>query len=259
MLGLLLLNLALFLYFVFSVVSSSATNVTRAKSDIISPSNDVISPSSSGGKEVTKNVVVSDAPTEFAFLTLCTNVKTLPAVLVQQALLRNFNSKHELLVMVSEKTPQWVADVLQARGTKVFRMPGLQYNFIGAPMYARGKWKEAVVKLRMFQMQYAKMVFLDADVLVQDNVDEIFDIAIEKDAIVGSLDLHDCVGPETYKGFNKLNTGVLLFRPSLENWNALMENYKNAPQRPNWKSDQVKQSKNQQFNSLIFFCLKGFD
>ena len=71
---------------------------------------------------------------------------------------------------------------------------------------------------------------------MQKNIDALFDLEFsDKVKIHGSLDLHDCINTENY---NKLNTGVLVFEPSKDSWEALMENYKNAPQRSNWMSDQ---------------------
>jgi alpha-N-acetylglucosamine transferase len=60
-----------------------------------------------------------------------------------------------------ENLIQWAREVLILNGAQVYEAEDVPYNFIGAPVYARGKWKQAVIKLRMFQMtQFEKVVFL---------------------------------------------------------------------------------------------------
>ena len=187
--------------------------------------------------EASTEAAVTATPGSFAYLSVCTNVKTLTAVLVQMALLKKFESRHPYVVLVSEKLPTWAKEVLLARGAELFVGKAVPYRFIGAPAYARGKWREAVVKLRMFQLtQYEKIVFLDADVLVQANVDDLFDLALSDEIeIRGMQDLHDCMEEGSLK---HLNTGVLVFSPSINSWTRLMKNYENAPRRQNWMSDQ---------------------
>ena len=176
---------------------------------------------------------------EQVYLTLCTNVKALPAALVQAAAVRRAGSTRPFVVIVAEGLPQWGREALRLRGAQVVAAESLPYNFIGAPAYARGKWREAVVKLHMFRMtQFARVVFLDADVLVQRNVDHLFDLPLTAEAeLHGMRDLHDCM-PAAGNDFAKLNTGVLVFRPLQRHWDRLMANYENAPQRPLWMSDQ---------------------
>ncbi len=100
-----------------------------------------------------------------------------------------------MLVMITDAVPLWAQQILVIAGAEIIRAETIPYNFIGAPAYARDKWREAVVKLRMFQMtRFAKIVFLDADVLVQGNVDDLFELPFsEKVQLYGAIDLHDCM------------------------------------------------------------------
>jgi hypothetical protein len=174
---------------------------------------------------------------EQAYVTLCTNVKALTAALVQVASVRRTGSQRPFVVLVTAGLAPWAQEALRLRGAQVVVTQPIAYNFIGAPAYARPKWREAVAKLHMFRMtQFARVVFLDADVLVQKNVDSLFDLPLTAEAeLHGMRDLHDCM-PEA--GMAKLNTGVLVFQPLESHWDRLMANYKNAPQRPMWMSDQ---------------------
>ncbi len=69
-------------------------------------------------------------------------------------------------------------------------------------------------KLRLWQLDYARAVFLDADTLVLRNIDRLFDYP------------EFSAAPNVYEGladFRRLNSGVFTARPDHATWEAMLE------------------------------------
>jgi alpha-N-acetylglucosamine transferase len=69
-------------------------------------------------------------------------------------------------------------------------------------------------KLRLWQLDYERVAFLDADTLVLRNVDRLFDYP------------EFCAAPNVYESladFHRLNSGVFTARPSAETFGAMLE------------------------------------
>lgn len=68
-------------------------------------------------------------------------------------------------------------------------------------------------KLRLWQLEYERVVFLDADTLVLKNIDKLFDYP------------EFCAAPNVYEGvadFHRMNSGVFTARPSQATYDAMM-------------------------------------
>ncbi|KGB83073.1 glycosyl transferase [Rhodovulum sp. NI22] len=68
-------------------------------------------------------------------------------------------------------------------------------------------------KLRLWQLDYARVVFLDADTLVLRNVDKLFDYP------------EFCAAPNVYESladFHRMNSGVFTARPSQTTFDAML-------------------------------------
>lgn len=68
-------------------------------------------------------------------------------------------------------------------------------------------------KLRLWQLDYARVVFVDADALVLQNVDKLFDYP------------EFCAAPNVYeslKDFHRMNSGVFTARPSQETFRDML-------------------------------------
>lgn len=183
-----------------------------------------------------------------AYVTLCTNLKTLPGVMVQLTALKRvrggwihfdwrkgffdgegtqLGSNYTTLVVVTKTLPMWAQQVLAILGAEIIQADVLPFNF-----HAKGgnriKWAQAVVKLRIFAMShYKRLVYFDADVLIQRNVDDLFDLPFSPNVqLYGMQDLHDCD-----LKFVSLNSGVLVLEPSEAAFKRLMENYKEVPSK----------------------------
>ena len=157
-------------------------------------------------------------------------------VLVQMHDLRRLGIIRRFCVLVTEGVKGWAKQLLHERGAEVIVVERIPFKFIGAPSYAVRKWTEAVVKLRIFQQfQFSRIVYLDVDVLVRKNIDNLFDLPLDDSRVqlYGMSDMHDC-GVRR----DKLNSGVLVFSPSPEKWKKIMSNYDKAASMPRWEGDQ---------------------
>jgi glycogenin glucosyltransferase len=147
-----------------------------------------------------------------AFVTLCCNDEYAPGALVWAQSLRNVQTHHDIVVMVTPNvTPRWrevlqrVADhletvnVLDSKDESNLRL--LQRMELGITFTKLHCWRLT---------QYSKAVFMDADTLVVQNIDDLF----ARDELSAASDpgWPDC-----------FNSGVFVYRPSQDTYKKLMD------------------------------------
>lgn len=111
-----------------------------------------------------------------AFITLLSTEDYLDAVLVLNLSLRDVNSKYPLVCGVTEslKNNNYVINSLKKEGIRVEFIKNLTYN-----QGVIDKWKDHTVlntasKISLFDLKkYDKLVYIDADTLVVENIDDV--------------------------------------------------------------------------------------
>ncbi|WBG92173.1 glycosyltransferase family 8 protein [Pantoea piersonii] len=111
----------------------------------------------------------------YAWVTLLTQPDYLVGVKALHRSLKQSNTRWPLVVMATEAIPQADRAALQAEGCVVQQVDPIYPNRELEQHYASAQFGEVWTKLRAWQLTaYERVVFLDADMLVLRNMDELF-------------------------------------------------------------------------------------
>jgi len=178
---------------------------------------------------------------------LLTKTSYLAGTLVLHDGLRDTLSKYPLVVMVTPGLPRGCRDVLQKRGIPIreiqFLQPGDGMHTLAA---ADVRFHDTWTKLRVFELEeFERVVLLDSDMLVRENIDDLMEISLPPDGIAAS---HVCAcNPRKFphypvdwipencaystvpsptappptpvdfpRPYGQLNSGTVVLRPSME-------------------------------------------
>lgn len=145
------------------------------------------------------------------FLTVCTNDKYLYGVLALNESLKQVKSSYTLTVLLTEGTSLDFEDRIKKNGIEVRRISrkiNLPDNILEKNNNAGfSHWNHTLQKLCMFELdEFEKIVYLDSDMIVLDNIDELFDKPHMSAVVAGK----SYPGNESWK---KLNSGCLVIEP----------------------------------------------
>lgn len=119
-----------------------------------------------------------------AWVTLLTQPEYLVGVRALQRSLTLSGSRYPLVVMVTENIAAAARRQLVADGSQVRDVAPLSPNPQLANRYANARFSEVWSKLRAWQLtEFSRVVFLDADMLVTQNMDELFKQPLAPDAL----------------------------------------------------------------------------
>jgi len=154
---------------------------------------------------------MSERGSREAFVTLTTNDAYSVGALVLGQSLRNANTTRQLVVMVTSQVSQLARDQLAQSFDHVVEVDVLDSGDVAnLALLTRPDLGLTFTKLHCWRLtQFSKCVFLDADTLVLQNVDELFDY--EELAAAPDVGWPDC-----------FNSGVFVFRPSEETYRTLL-------------------------------------
>jgi len=147
-----------------------------------------------------------------AWVTLCTNDSYCLGALTLAASLKRVNTSRKLVCLVSKGVSSSMLPTLNKKFDEVVNVDELDSgDAANLKLLGRQELGITFTKLRCWTLtQYSKCVFLDADTLVVQNSDELFD----RDEFSAAPDAGwpDC-----------FNSGVFVFQPSLDTYNGLLE------------------------------------
>jgi len=133
----------------------------------------------------------------------------------------------DVVVMVTEDVADWKLRGLHNLGAIVKRVNKIQMGTEGINQ----RWVNCYTKLQMFQMlEYETIVYLDADLYIKKNIDELFDLAKEVRNKTGRNDFFGAVtdgairnqlNNTEHKG--KLNAGLMILTPEIAVYKDLLE------------------------------------
>jgi len=124
-----------------------------------------------------------------AYVALLTRDSYLPGVVLLHRSMQRVNSRYPLLVMFTPSLPRASVEVMKALGILTQEIPYLlprEKVSIIAERFA-----DTWTKLRTFEMdQYERVVMIDADMMLLQNMDELFEMNLPNDWIAAN---HGCV------------------------------------------------------------------
>eukprot|EP00747_Dinoflagellata_sp_TGD_P023628 gnl/TRDRNA2_/TRDRNA2_129954_c0_seq1.p1 gnl/TRDRNA2_/TRDRNA2_129954_c0~~gnl/TRDRNA2_/TRDRNA2_129954_c0_seq1.p1 ORF type:complete len:383 (+),score=32.90 gnl/TRDRNA2_/TRDRNA2_129954_c0_seq1:126-1274(+) len=152
---------------------------------------------------------------ECVFMTSLVTEDYLPGVLGLYASLKAVHTKHRFVTMTSTRISDQVRGKLTCRGIEIFDESNVE---LLQSSTSHSSWNYTFNKLNVFgATQYRKIVFLDADMLVLDNLDHLCKKPHMSAVISGKL---------THPEFKDLNSGVLVVRPNQHDYLQLVDIYR---------------------------------
>lgn len=119
-----------------------------------------------------------------AWITLLTQPEYLVGVQALHKSLLQSQSAYPLVVMVTDKIQADDRDRLEAAGCLIRVVDPLSPQADLQHHYASAQFSEVWTKLRVWQLiEFERLVFLDADMLVLKNMDELFELPLARDNI----------------------------------------------------------------------------
>ena len=165
---------------------------------------------------------------KYAYVTLLSNDGYLDGVLLTHRSLQKVKTQYPFYCMVTEDVHDFTRKVLEGFNINIIpvekiEMPEHIQAYNEQKEYALAQtWRYCLTKYRIFNMtQFDKIIFLDADLYFQQNVDHVFNYGHMTGAVDGeafSLWLDE----------PHLNTGFFVVEPSTELFNNIMDFVKNV-------------------------------
>ncbi|KAI9747708.1 MAG: Peptidyl-prolyl cis-trans isomerase H [Chaenotheca gracillima] len=201
-----------------------------------------------------------------AWATLLTRPSYLAGAVILAHTLQKHRTKHPLIILVTETLPQACIDVFQSKHWDSLKIivqkvdplvPEREVNVVAK------RFEDTWTKLRVFGLlDYDKVVFLDADIMIMGEMDSIFDIDLPgrdwlgaNQACVCNVDKdpwappdwvpENCawssqkhpealkqgpvLTPDSPPTYHLMNSGVFVFHPSAELWGRIQHFLNTTP------------------------------
>jgi glycogenin glucosyltransferase len=160
--------------------------------------------------------------TRRAYVTLLATPDFLPGVAVLAESLRRVRSRHPLFVVVTDGIDARTAERAGRHAAGVIRVEAVAHP---APAATSVHWNHTYSKLRIFGLAgFEKLVFLDADMLVCANLDELFERPHFSAVNAGGL------LPE-HRDWVTVNSGLLVVEPDAERCREMLSRVGHLPVR----------------------------
>lgn len=143
---------------------------------------------------------------KYSFVTYLGTDSFLPGVLTLNASLKRYNKTYGLVVLVSDMVSERIINILDSQKIKYKKIQQIQN-----PQKLENderNFKYMFTKLRIFEMvEFEKVVYVDADMLICNNIEVLFTVPHMSAVIAGGL----YPGNESWKDFN---AGFLVVEPN---------------------------------------------
>ena len=139
-----------------------------------------------------------------AYITLLSTMSYLPGVIVLHDSVKRTNTSYPFWVAISSSIPLEVDDKLRDRGMYVVRLP-MPIKIPQTFKENSGHWGNTFDKIHLFGLtSFTKLVYLDSDMIVLGNIDELFERSHLSAVAAGQLEHPD---------WTRLNSGLMVIEP----------------------------------------------
>lgn len=159
----------------------------------------------------------------YSYITLLTSDSYVYGVMMLNESLKQVNSQYPLLVLITNNVSLASKEILNQLNISYKDVETIsiadeiyQHNLSIDPVTAP-LWKDSFTKFQMFKLiEYDKLIFLDADILVLKNLDNLFELPHMTAAVDGE---YFNLWPDS----PHFNSGFMVIEPSVELFNNLIE------------------------------------
>ena len=151
---------------------------------------------------------------KYAYITLLNTENYLNGVLVLNKSLQNVNAKYPLIVAVTNEIEEKALNILKERNIETIKIEKMDVPKEIKEKNSKGMfshWSNTFDKLKIFELtDYDKLVFLDSDMYIRKNIDNLF----QKKNLSAVIDRRE---PNVIKEWMKLTSGILVIEPKIRN------------------------------------------
>jgi glycogenin glucosyltransferase len=159
----------------------------------------------------------------YTFVTYLGTDNFLPGVLALNESLSKYNKNYGLLVLITENITRQSINFLEAKGLKYKTIQAI--NNPHQLENDERNFKLMFTKLRIFELyEYDKVVYIDADMLVCNNIEELFNHDDLSAVVAGGL----YPGHASWIDFN---AGFLVVEPNEDRFNKLIKSISELPSK----------------------------
>lgn len=147
---------------------------------------------------------MSDIQEKMSYITLLSTLNYLPGVIALHDSVKRTGTRYPFLVGVSSSIPANIDNELRLRGMHVVRLPK-SIEISSDLKDVSGHWGNTFDKILLFGLsEFSKLVYLDSDMMVLKNLDELFKKPHLSAVAAGYLENSD---------WTRLNSGLMVIQP----------------------------------------------
>ena len=184
---------------------------------------------------------------ENAYITFLSSDNYIYYILALNDSFKKTNSKYKLYCMITEDVHQETIDILNKIDLPYIQIDSTPFKKIAEEMKKRkmvGKYVNALAKLYIFNLtQFNKCVFLDSDLTILQNIDDLFDKP-DWSAVEDCLPYHK--RPQKYIiGESSFCSGMFVFSPNEQFYSKLLYQLPNLQEGIKWHDQAILAYNNQ--------------
>ena len=150
----------------------------------------------------------------YAYITVLTSESYLGGVLVLSRSLQIVQSKYPLYVLLPSDSDPMLKNVLENYNIPTLFSDPLSDDMMRRESNSQSYWRDTLFKLKVFQLtQFDKIICLDSDMLVINNIDHLFQKKHMSCVAAGRVLHHDWI---------HLNSGIMIIEPSNAAYDGLL-------------------------------------
>jgi len=170
---------------------------------------------------------------KYSYVCVISSDNYLDGALILYENLKDLNSKYDLICIINDNIKQETINTLNKYGIKT----KLIKNNITSK--GKGRWKYTFDKINIFSLiEYNKLVFLDLDLLILENIDNLFNY--DTPAMCLNLPWSD----------KDANSGVMVIKPDLVEYHLMMDFVMDPNKKHDGDQDIINEFYKDKFNIL---------
>lgn len=152
----------------------------------------------------------------YSFVSILTTDEYLDGVLVLKYSLESTKPRYPFVLLITPNVSEKTKEILMSHDIDFITVQGIESPRLVTEEHLK-RWNYTYSKLNIFGLtQFDKLVYLDSDMLILQNIDELFDKPhMSAIKIRGKL-------PEFSSGWNIFNSGLLVVEPSMDIFNDMI-------------------------------------
>lgn len=150
-----------------------------------------------------------------AYVAVMTNDRFYPGLCALVYSLKRVEARFPLYVVIPQDAPDGLAGMVEALNVRVIRAPMVEPDPVLREKNTADRWNATFFKLNIFNLtQFDKLVFLDLDMILLGNIDDLF----QKEHMA-AVAAGNCIHPD----WTGLNSGLLVLEPSEAEYRRVLE------------------------------------